>query len=76
MISVKALEGTGPALLDFIFLLVSGNNDTDFEAQRSLEHKLCSFFSSPIYTWELPKKHKVFHHLVAENAQYQRRKGQ
>ena len=43
-------------MLDFIFLLVSGNNDTDFEAQPSLEDKLRDFFSVPVYTWELPKK--------------------
>ena len=43
-------------MLDFIFLLVSGNNDTDLEAQPSLEDKLRDFFSAPVYTWELPKK--------------------
>ncbi len=35
---------------------MSGKNDTDFEAQTSLETKLRDFFSAPVYTWELPKK--------------------
>ena len=35
---------------------MSGKNDTDIEAQTSLENKLRDFFSVPVYTWELPKK--------------------
>lgn len=35
---------------------MSGKNDTDIEAQTSLENKLRDFFSGPVYTWDLPKK--------------------